>query len=292
MRTALFLYLAERGADFLIAVKHGRRKGFQLIRDRLTYSRRIPWRTSKREIRRGRNITWKLRAMPAPEWVMEQWPGSATISALRSHGIREGKPQDETRYYVSSLRTGAKSLLRAIRQRWSIENSWHWVRDAPLREDAHRYRENNGVQILATLRSLAINALRLDGTWSITAGIAALAHDIKGLRRLLGWQEPATTASYSGRLLIGLACGPSSSGWEARRQLRQTHSRLEPNDFTHRKLEIKNTPGGKPPECHYIQQSAASNKSRWATERHRTQALIRRPAISSRQVRQDPRQQQ
>lgn len=105
--------------------------------------------------------------MLAPEWVMEQWLGSATIIAVRSQGTREGKLQDEIRYYVSSLRTGAKALLRAVRQRWSIENSWHWVRDVPLREDAHRYREDNGVQILATLRSLAINALRLDGIWSV-----------------------------------------------------------------------------------------------------------------------------
>ena len=133
--------------------------------------------------------------MPAPEWVMEQWPGSATIIAVRSHGMRDGKPTDETRYYVSSLRTGAETLLRSIRQRWSIENSWHWVRDVSLREDAHRYRENNGVQILATLRSLAINALRLEGIWSITEGIAALAHDIKGLLRLLGWQELSVSAS-------------------------------------------------------------------------------------------------
>jgi predicted transposase YbfD/YdcC len=182
-------------ADFLIAVKHGRRKGFRLIRDRLTYGRRIPWRTSKREIKRGRDITWTLRAMPAPEWVMEQWPGSATIIAVRTHGTREGKPQDETRYYVSSLRTGAKPMLKAIRQRWSIENSWHWVRDVPLREDAHRYREDNGVQILATLRSMAINAVRLQGIWSITEGIAALAHDIKGLLRLLGWRPAAETPS-------------------------------------------------------------------------------------------------
>jgi predicted transposase YbfD/YdcC len=166
-----------------------------LIRDRLTYGRRIPWRTSKREIKRGRDITWTLRAMPAPEWVMEQWPGSATIIAVRTHGTREGKPQDETRYYVSSLRTSAKPMLKAIRQRWSIENSWHWVRDVPLREDAHRYREDNGVQILATLRSMAINALRLEGIWSITEGIAALAHDIKGLLRLLGWRPAAETPS-------------------------------------------------------------------------------------------------
>jgi hypothetical protein len=56
---------------------------------------------------------------------------------------------------------------------------------------------NNGVQILATLRSLAINALRLDGIWSITEGIAALAHDIKGLLMLLGWREPAIATRSS-----------------------------------------------------------------------------------------------
>ena len=27
--------------------------------------------------------------MPAPEWVVEQWAGSATIISVRSHGIRE-----------------------------------------------------------------------------------------------------------------------------------------------------------------------------------------------------------
>lgn len=91
---------------------------------------------------------------------MEQWPGSATITAVCSQGTREGKPQDETRTYVSSLRTGAEALFK--------------------------YREDNGVQILATLRSLAINAVRLDGIWSITEGIAALTHDINGLLRLLG----------------------------------------------------------------------------------------------------------
>ena len=69
------------------------------------------------------------------------------------------------------------------------------MRDVPLRKDAHRYREDNGVQILATLRSLAINALRLDGIWSITEGIAALAQDIKGLLRLLGWRSTAETPS-------------------------------------------------------------------------------------------------
>jgi len=48
-------------------------------------------------------------------------------------------------------------------------------------ENYHRYSETNGVQIMATLRSLAMNALRLNDFWSITEGMAALVHDIPGL---------------------------------------------------------------------------------------------------------------
>jgi len=166
-----------------------------VIKDRLTYGRNTPWQASKRERKRGRDLTWTLRGMPAPAWVVENWPGSATILEVRCKGTRDGNPVDEIRYYVSSLRTGAEALLQYVRDRWSIENSWHWPRDMQLREDAHRYRESNGVRILATLRSLAMNALRVDGYWSITEGLATLAHDIRGLLALLGWREPAQALS-------------------------------------------------------------------------------------------------
>jgi hypothetical protein len=82
-----------------------------------------------------------------------------------------------------------------VRDRWSIENSWHWPRDTGHREDPHRYRESNGVRILAMLRSLAMNALRLGDSWSITEGLAALAHAVRGLLALLGWREPTQALS-------------------------------------------------------------------------------------------------
>ncbi len=78
-----------------------------------------------------------------------------------------------------------------MRNRWSIENSWHWVRDVTVREDAHRYWESNGVQIVAMIRTMAINSLRLNGIWLVTECIAALARDIKGLLMLLGLCAPA-----------------------------------------------------------------------------------------------------
>jgi len=72
-------------------VKHCRHRGFQLIKDRLTYGRKAPLQASRREGKHGRAITWTLRAMPAPEWVVENWPGSATVIAVRGKGSRDGK---------------------------------------------------------------------------------------------------------------------------------------------------------------------------------------------------------
>ncbi len=104
---------------------------------------------------------------------------------MRSVGTREGRPIEETRYYVTSLRTTAKALLQHERDRWSIENSWHWVRDTQLREDAHRYRERNGVQVLAGLRTVVLNLLRLNGFHSIADGLGAVSHNVKFLLRLM-----------------------------------------------------------------------------------------------------------
>ncbi len=166
-----------------------------MIHDGLSSGRKAPWQASHRERKRGRDLTWTLRGMPAPDWVVENWPGSATVLAVCCRGTRDGKAVDETRYYVTSLRSTATALLQHVRNRWSIENSWHWPRNTQLREDAHRYRETNGVQILPTLRSPAMSALRLEGFCSITEGLVALAHDIPGLLELLGWREPAQALS-------------------------------------------------------------------------------------------------
>ena len=40
---------------------------------------------------------------------------------------------------------------------------------------------SDGVPIMATLRCLATDALRLDGYWSIAEDLDAQAHDIRGL---------------------------------------------------------------------------------------------------------------
>ncbi|MEB3168771.1 MAG: transposase, partial [Synechococcaceae cyanobacterium] len=56
-----------------------------------------------------------------------------------------------------------QSVAAPLRQRWAIENQCHWSRDTQLGADAHRYAQRNRVQVLAPLRTLALNLLRCNG---------------------------------------------------------------------------------------------------------------------------------
>ena len=79
----------------------------------------------------------------------------------------------------TSLRTTPEALLQLVRDRWSIE-CWHWIRDTQLHEDAHRCR-GNGAGAMATLRTAALNLLRLAGFLSTRTGMQAVMHDIAAL---------------------------------------------------------------------------------------------------------------
>ena len=131
------------------------------------------------EISHGRNITWTLRAKQAPEHIREAWIGTSWIVEMSADGSRDGKTFRATHLFLTSLRTTPDALLQLVRERWSIEG-WHWIRDTQLHEDAHRYR-GNGAGVMATLRTAALNLLRLAGFQSIRAGLQAVMHDITAL---------------------------------------------------------------------------------------------------------------
>jgi len=131
------------------------------------------------EISHGRDITWALRAKEAPQHIRESWVGTSWIVEMTATGTREGKPFQAQHLFLTSVRTTPEALLQLVRDRWSIE-CWHWIRDTQLHEDAHRYR-GNGAGALASLRTAALNLLRLGGFQSIRAGMQAVMHDIRAL---------------------------------------------------------------------------------------------------------------
>ena len=105
--------------------------------------------------------------------------GTSWILEMTATGTRDGKPFQAKNLFLTSLRTTPEALLQLVRDRWSIE-CWHWIRDTQLHDDAHRYR-GYGTGALASLRTAAINQLRLAGFKSIRVGIQAVMHDITAL---------------------------------------------------------------------------------------------------------------
>jgi predicted transposase YbfD/YdcC len=162
-----------------LTVKANQQTLYRQIRSQFQGKRKIPFVAMDHEISHGRDITWTLRAKQAPEHISETWIGTSWIVEVRATGTRDGKPFCATHLFLTSLRTTPEALLQLVRERWSIEG-WHWIRDTQLQEDAHCYR-GNGAGALATLRTAALNLLRLTGFQSIRAGMQAVMHDITAL---------------------------------------------------------------------------------------------------------------
>ena len=69
--------------------------------------------------------------------------------------------------------------------RQEIENRLHWVRDVTYQEDKSLVRTGNAPRVMASLRSLAISLLRLDGHANIAAANRHHARDPQRTLKLL-----------------------------------------------------------------------------------------------------------
>jgi predicted transposase YbfD/YdcC len=107
----------------------------------------------------------------------EQLRSLVRIQAERFHKAT-GKTEQETRYYITSLRPDAARLNTHIRQHWGIENKLHWVLDIAFGEDLIRKRAGNAAQNFSLLNRIALNLLKQETT---------LKRGIKGKRLKAAW---------------------------------------------------------------------------------------------------------
>jgi predicted transposase YbfD/YdcC len=92
----------------------------------------------------------------------QQWKGLRSIIRIVSQRQMGEKTVSQTRYFISSLPADAKTILKAKRSHWKIENQVHWVLDIAFREDESRVRKDHSAENLAMLRHLALNLLKRD----------------------------------------------------------------------------------------------------------------------------------
>ena len=80
---------------------------------------------------------------------------------------------------------GPATLAAWVRGHWEIENRLHWVRDVTYQEDKSLVRTGNAPRVMASLRSLAISLLRLDGHANIASANRHHARDPQRTLQLL-----------------------------------------------------------------------------------------------------------
>jgi len=110
----------------------------------------------------GRIETRRFWQSDRVDWFADrnQWEKLSGFGMVESTREIQAVATTERRYYLLSIPRNARQFAKASRGHWGVENSLHWVLDVVFKEDQSRAREGYAAQNLATLRRLALNALK------------------------------------------------------------------------------------------------------------------------------------
>ena len=154
-------YLHARDADYVFCVKDNQPGLFAAL-DTLAWTD-VPVTHTTTDRGHGRIETRTLQVMPAPPDL--PFPHANQVFLVeRAVTNLTGNPLSNVAILgVTSLNQQpgtATRIAEAVRGQWSIE-SVHWIRDTVYREDDSTARTRSGPRVMASLRNLAIGALRL-----------------------------------------------------------------------------------------------------------------------------------
>jgi predicted transposase YbfD/YdcC len=170
-----------RGADYVMTVKANMPTLYRQLKN-------LPWAAvpavSSVSTDHGRRARRTIKVALAPTWI--EFAGAAQVAQLRRTVTKKGKKTVEVVYLITSDRDADPVTLAAwVRSHWHIENKLHWVRDVTYQEDKSLVRTGNAPRVMASLRSLAISVLRLDGHTNIAAANRHHARDPQRTIKLL-----------------------------------------------------------------------------------------------------------
>ncbi len=173
--------ITGRHADYVMTVKANMPTLYKRLK-------KLPWAripaVSAVSTDHGRRARRTIKAALVPAWI--EFAGAAQVAQLRRTVTKNGKKTVEVIYLITSDRDADPATLAAwVRGHWEIENKLHWVRDVTYQEDKSLVRTGNAPRVMASLRSLAISLLRLDGHSNIAAANRHHARDPQRTLKLL-----------------------------------------------------------------------------------------------------------
>lgn len=161
-------HIHARGAFYVLPVKENRQSLYNAVNA-------LPWAQAPiahahTDIGHARITRRTIRVLPAPPTL--PFPHVAQVYLVERYvtDLAGEHPSAAAALGVTNLPetlAGPADLAGYIQSHWGVE-SLHWLRDTLYQEDASTTRTRSGPRIMATLRNLAIGALRLAGRHDIT----------------------------------------------------------------------------------------------------------------------------
>lgn len=165
-QTKIAKKIVDKGGDYLLPVK-GNQERLQTALDGIFSIGRLELPETEayttKEKGHGREDSRMCMIADADEIgdLVFEWPGLKTLGYVVS--FRTEKDMQTTvavKFYISSAKLDAKSLLEASRAHWAVENNLHWQLDISMNEDSCRIRQQNSTENLATVRHTSLNLLK------------------------------------------------------------------------------------------------------------------------------------
>jgi len=182
--------ILNRGADYLLVVKGNQptleATILELFVEQIEQDR-VPGlrRHVTVEKSHGRLERREYSVIPVPRGLS----GLQSIGKVYRRREYDGKVEEETVIFISSLPPLVRRLAHHLRGHWKIENSLHWVLDVTFHEDQSRIRKDSAPEIASAFRRFALTLLQQDTTQN---------ENIRGKRLIAGWDTAALEAILAG----------------------------------------------------------------------------------------------
>jgi predicted transposase YbfD/YdcC len=163
--------ILKKKADYLLAVKKNQGKLYEQVKHCFEVDQKNDFEDAPYDFARtvnkghGRIETRKCWVVTDPDYLAyidpeKKWQGLKSVAIIESVRKIGEASSAQTRYFISSLETTAKHMLKCIRGHWEVENKLHWNLDVSFREDESRVRKGHAQENLTIVRKLALNLLR------------------------------------------------------------------------------------------------------------------------------------
>lgn len=165
--------IVAAGGDYVLAVKSNQGSLSEVVQDFFDEGQRSGFghtppdcvETVEKDHGRieTRRYTWVKRLDWMERPVRNQWKKLAGVGMVERRREVAGKVSVERAYYIGSQGIdSAKTLAKAARGHWGVENQLHWVLDVVFREDECRIRKGHAARNFSALRKFALSLLRQD----------------------------------------------------------------------------------------------------------------------------------